>query len=128
MTKYNYYEAVREDIRNYIENEVNFEDYESVEEMAEKLNDELWTEDSVTGNASGSYTFNTYEAEQNLCGNWGLIEEAAEALGFEPTVSDGWEHGAEWWDVTIRCYILGEVLAEVCEDYEEKFERGEDVE
>lgn len=55
MTKYNYLEAVKEDVKNYIDNEINFTDFDSLEELKEKLNDELWIEDSVTGNASGSY-------------------------------------------------------------------------
>ncbi len=33
---------------------------------AEQIMDEAWTADSVTGNGSGSYTFNTWEAQQNL--------------------------------------------------------------
>lgn len=28
--------------------------------------DELWIDDSVTGNGSGSYTFNSYKAEENV--------------------------------------------------------------
>jgi hypothetical protein len=51
MTKYNYLEAVKEDVKNYIDSEINFTDFDSLEELEEKLNDELWTEDSVTGNA-----------------------------------------------------------------------------
>lgn len=62
MTKYNYMEAVKEDVKNYIDSEINFEDFDSLEELEEKLNDELWTEDSVTGNASGSYYCNSYKA------------------------------------------------------------------
>ena len=75
MTKYNYMEAVKEDVKNYIDSEINFEDFDSLEELEEKLNDELWTEDSVTGNASGSYYCNSYKAEESITHNWGLLEE-----------------------------------------------------
>lgn len=51
MTKYNYLEAVKEDVKNYIDSEINFTDFDSLEELEEKLNDDLWIEDSVTGNA-----------------------------------------------------------------------------
>ena len=59
MTKYNYYEAVREDITLYI--------YESDfavpdDDRDDELYDDLWIEDSVTGNGSGSYTFDRIEA------------------------------------------------------------------
>ena len=60
----------------YINNEINFEDFDTLEELEEHLNEVLFTEDSVTGNASGSYTFNTYEAEENICHNLDLLGEA----------------------------------------------------
>ena len=66
MREYNYAEAVKEDVLTYIQNEIDFSDFETIEELEEKLNDDLLTEDSVTGNASGSYTFSTYQAEENL--------------------------------------------------------------
>ena len=120
MERYNYNEAMREDIRAFIE-----EDY-TREEIAEKLldrgewedelNESLWTEDSVTGNASGSYTFSTWEAEENLCHNMDLLEDALREFGSEG--ADILEQGAEWCDVTIRCYLLAEVLPEVLDEYE----------
>ena len=64
---YDYREAVKDDVLEYINNEINFEDFDTLEELEEHLNEVLFTEDSVTGNASGSYTFNTYEAEENIC-------------------------------------------------------------
>lgn len=69
MTKYNYLEAVKEDVKNYIDSEINFTDFDSLEELEEKLNDELWTEDSVTGNASDSYYCNSYKAEESIAHN-----------------------------------------------------------
>lgn len=72
---YDYREAVKEDVLEYINNEINFEDFDTLEELEEHLNEVLFTEDSVTGNASGSYTFNTYEAEENICHNLDLLEE-----------------------------------------------------
>lgn len=81
MTKYNYLEAVKEDVKNYIDSEINFTDFDSLEELEEKLNDELWIEDSVTGNASGSYYFNAYKAEESIAHNWDLLEEALDEFG-----------------------------------------------
>lgn len=65
MEKYDYLSAVESDVREYIENNVNFHDYSDLDEMKEDLNEKLSVEDSVTGNASGSYTFNTWKAEAN---------------------------------------------------------------
>lgn len=75
MTKYNYLEAVKEDVKNYIDSEINFTDFDNLEELEEKLNDELWTEDSVTGNASGSYYCNSYKAEESIAHNWDLLKK-----------------------------------------------------
>lgn len=62
MTNYNYLEAVTSDVLDYIKEEINLDEWKGNREgLEEKLNDELWTVDSVTGNASGSYTFNTWE-------------------------------------------------------------------
>lgn len=49
MTKYNYMEAVKEDVKNYIDCEINFTDFDSLEELEEKLNDELWIECRMGG-------------------------------------------------------------------------------
>ena len=79
---YDYNKAIREDIRDYIKSEVDLEEWRGNRDgLEEKLNEDLWTVDSVTGNASGSYTFNTYEAEENLCHNLDLLEEACEEFG-----------------------------------------------
>lgn len=59
--KYNYLEAVKEDVKEFIRTEIDFHEWNGNREgLEEYLNDTLWTEDSVTGNASGSYTFNTW--------------------------------------------------------------------
>lgn len=112
---YNYLKNVREDVRSYIDENINLKDY-TKEELEEKLNDDLFVEDAVTGNASGSYTFSTYEAEENLCHNIDLLQEALENFGYG---IEYLERGAEACDVTIRCYLLGRAIAEVLEEYSE---------
>ena len=63
MERYDYFAAVKEDVLNYI-NENNIEvTSENRDEVEQDLNDTLFTCDSVTGNASGSYTFNAWTAE-----------------------------------------------------------------
>lgn len=126
MEKYNYYEAVKEDIEEYIKNEIDFSDYDSMEELEEHLNNVLWTCDSVTGNGSGSYTFSTWEAEENICHNLDLLEEALNEFGSE----SGYllDKGAEAADVTIRCYLLGSTISEVLEELEEEFNAAHEEE
>lgn len=127
---YDYREAVKDDVLEYINNEINFEDFDTLEELEEHLNEVLFTEDSVTGNASGSYTFNTYKAEENICRNLDLLGEALEEFGS----GAGYliTHGAEAADVTIRCYLLDECIAaalkEIEDDFNEAHEGEEDEE
>lgn len=123
---YDYKEAVKNDVLDYIKNEVDFNDFEDLEELGEFLNDELFTNDSVTGNASGSYTFSTYQAEENICHNLELLGEALETFGSSPAYLI--ENGAEAADVTIRCYLLGECIAEALEEIEEEFEKSKEGE
>lgn len=119
---YDYREAVKEDVLEYINNEINFEDFDTLEELEEHLNEVLFTEDSVTGNASGSYTFSTYEAEENICHNMDLLQEALSEFGdTEALVMD---FDAEKADVTIRCYLLGECIAAALEEIEDDFEEA----
>ena len=113
MEKYNYLEAVKEDVLNYIKENVSFEDFEDRDELEEHLNDVLWTEDSVTGNASGSYYCNTWKSAEALAHNWDILEEALEEFGFDVNPI---EKGEEWCDVTIRCYLLPDAISEVLDE------------
>lgn len=118
MTNYNYMEAVKDDVMQYIRDEVDLAEWKGNRDgLEEKLNDDLWTVDSVTGNASGSYTFNTYAAEENLAHNWDVLEEALAEFGYDENPI---KKGAEWCDVIIRCYLLGQAIAEALDDLEEE--------
>ena len=123
MEKYDYLSAVESDVREYIENNVDFHDYSDLDEMKEDLNEKLFVEDSVTGNASGSYTFNTWQAEEYLCHNLDLLAEANEEFGGS---SDILSDGAEMCDVTIRCYLLGQAIENVAPDMWQNWEDSQE--
>lgn len=118
---YDYKEAVKNDVLQYIKDEIDFSEFDTLEELEQYLNDELWTVDSVTGNASGSYTFNAWEAEENICHNLDLLAEALEEFGGSLDIL---KDGAESADVTIRCYLLAGAIAEALEELEEEFEEA----
>lgn len=122
---YDYREAVKNDVLEYINNEINFEDFDTLEELEEHLNEVLFTEDSVTGNTSGSCTFSTYEAEENICHNLDLLGEALEEFGGGYDIL---KDGAEVADVTIRCYLLGECIAAALEEIEDDFNEAHEDE
>lgn len=117
MLKYPYKEAIKQDIRKYIAENAYKADLADLDEYAERLNDELWIDDAVTGNASGSYFFNTWRAEEALAHNWELLAEAMAEFGYDR--ENIIEKGAEVCDVIIRCYLLGECLAEVMDELKE---------
>lgn len=116
---YDYREAVKSDILEYIRDNIDFSEFDTLEELEEKLNDDLWTVDSVTGNGSGSYTFSSYQAEENLCHNLDLLGEALTEFGSDADYL--MKNGAEACDVTIRCYLLGECIAAALEELEDEF-------
>lgn len=122
MEKYNYFEAVKNAVLDYInENEIKVTT-SNKDELAEQLHDDLWTNDSVTGNGSGSYFFNTWKAEEALCHNLDLLGEACEEFG---STADLLKDGAEACDVTIRCYLLPQAISEALDELEEDDEDEE---
>lgn len=123
MEKYDYLSAVESDVREYIEYNVNFHDYSDLDEMKEDLNEKLFVDDSVTGNASGSYTFNAWKAEEYLCHNLDLLAEANEEFGGS---SDILSDGAEMCDVTIRCYLLWQAIENVAPDMWQDWEDSQE--
>lgn len=122
MERYNYREAMKEDILDYIHEEINLEDYrDNRAELEELLNDDLWCTDDITGNASGSYFFSTWKAEEAIAHNWDLLEEAMQE--FEDDCNPI-EKGAEWCDITIRCYLLGECITAVLDGLEDELKKS----
>ena len=81
----------------------------------------MFIDDSITGNASGSYTFSTWKAEENLCHNLDLLKEALQEFGSDLNYLES----PEACDVTIRCYLLGQVLQEVLDELEDEKEAEE---
>lgn len=122
---YDYKENVKNDcidaVREWLDYHKDDAKGMSRNDLREKLYDALWIDDSVTGNASGSYTFSSYDAEQNIAGNWDLLGEAMREFCCE---CDAIEKGAEWADVTIRCYLLGECLDEAMDEIEDEIDEA----
>lgn len=116
MKTYDYLENVKEDVRNYIEENKIVVTSSNREEVEQELNDTLFVNDSVTGNASGSYTFSTWQAEENLCHNFELLTEALTEFGYNDL--SYLKKGAEACDVLIRCYLLGQAISEVLDEIE----------
>lgn len=112
---YDYYEAVKDSVKDLIDSgDFDTSTYEDEDKLIEDLYDACWADDSVTGNGSGSYTFNRAQAAEYVADNLELLGEALEAFGYNGV--DILYQGAESCDVTIRCYVLGEVVDEVVKE------------
>ena len=122
---YNYMDSLKNDIKEYLEE--NFEISELMEILEddrdafeENLYDTLWICDSVTGNASGSYTFSRQKAKENVIDNMDLLAEMADCFGLETKeigkkfLEENWEY----FDVSIRCYLLGGAISGILDDME----------
>ena len=112
---YNYHIAVKDDIREYIK-----ENYDSVtEKMRAEMLDTILGEDSVTGNASGSYTMNRAIAKEYVIENIDLLNRAVDEYGFnkkdigEQFLSEEWEQ----LDVLIRLYLVGEYFDDIFSEF-----------
>lgn len=112
---YSYMTDMIQAVENAIVQNYYLEDREDIEEFIIRLNDDLWDDDSVTGNGSGSYTMNRAMALANIQGDpeaFDYIREAVEAFGTPAEeiskrfLSEDWEY----FDVTIRCYLLSAAI------------------
>ena len=117
MERYNYLEAVTNDAKAAILENMDMWEWHNREELEENANDWLWTADEVTGNGSGSYWFSTYKAEEALCHNWDILADAISDFGGDVDVL---RQGAEAFDVTIRCYMLGQAISAALDELEEE--------
>lgn len=119
---YNYLEEMKNDILEYLH-------YESAEykgldrkELAEALHDDFWDNDSITGNGSGAYFSATKEAQEAVADNMDICVEALQEFCTpmktvaEKFLSQDWDY----FDITIRCYLLGQAIEEALDDYEER--------
>lgn len=120
MENYNYLEQVTTDAKEAILENMEYWSFDDREELEQVANDELWADDSVTGNGSGSYFCNTWKSEEALCHNWDLLAEACEEFGQD--IGEAVKQGAEACDVTIRCWLLPQAIAAALDELEEEGE------
>ena len=92
--------------------------------MEENANDWLWTADEVTGNGSGSYTFNREAAKEYVTRSDDGMDTLRDAVrefdceheAFSAFLEGNWEY----FDVTIRCYLLGQAISAAIDELEEE--------
>lgn len=118
MVMYDYYVAVKEDILNYIKEEVDMNNMD-LDELKERLYEDLINKDSITGNASGSYTFCQSKAQKYVEENKDLVREMCDEFGGHQRITDWWlTDDYESIDVSLRCYVLGNAIEMAVEELE----------
>lgn len=130
MANNNYLNETIANVKEYIEYNMDLEhdiitgQFEDRDEIEEYLNDTLFIDDSVTGNANGSYTFNREEAKNYVLADIDTVREALQEFGTDAgTIAEKFlDEDWEYFDVTARCYILGQAIAEVLDELEEDIE------
>lgn len=122
MKNYNYLEAVTADVIDYIRENINASDFENREELSECLNDDLWIDDGVTGNASGSYTFNSYKAKEYVFADPDAVAEALKEFCVDAeTIADKFlSQDWEYFDVTARCFYLCSAIETALDELEDE--------
>ena len=116
--KYNYLESMKADIKDYINENYDLKEIEDLTEFEEQLNDDLWIEDSVTGNASGSYTLCRATAKEYVQDNMDLMMKMCRNFDVdnETIGSKLRDEEYEWIDVSIRCYLLNQAIHETVDE------------
>jgi len=111
MSFRDYIEETTENLRNYIR--WNYGERPG----ADEVNDSAWIADDVTGNGSGSFTFNAWQAAANvaqLIWDDEFIDELSGSFG--ENIGELIKRGPEAVDVTARCLALGYIDIEALLD------------
>ena len=111
MEKYDYYDAVKEDVIKAICEDTELEPHEDEDrdDYAERLYDELWASE-VTGNGDYAYYYSDEEdAIAAVMWSLDLCKEAYLDFGMEDDAVDFMSSIREA-DVTIRCYVLSSAI------------------
>ena len=140
MLEYDYLENVKEDVKDYLEeNPPEVKDFtefikcerindngdceyffEDLCDFKEELNNDLFIDDNVTGNASGSYTFNSNKAKDNIFKNGMETLKAAineDFLTPESFTNYFLDESWESLDVTCRCFDLYTAIDEAVDEW-----------
>ena len=118
---YNYLEEMTGDVMEYITDNYFPESYMPEDsDIEDVLNDELWAEDSITGNGvNGHYFDNTVEAQEAAFQNVDLLIEAIEEFGNEPEQYKRAMKDPHFADSTIRCYLLETAISQALKELRE---------
>ena len=117
---YSYLESMKNDIREAIEYDYDIEEYRgNRRELEDKLNDDFWADDSITGNGcSGEYASSIEEAKSYVMDNIPLLIYAMRdfCVDYDAVGKRFMEEDWHYFDASIRCWMLGQAISEVLDE------------
>ena len=118
---YDYKEIIKSDVREWMDD--NKDELKGLDriDMFNVVYDSCWVDDSVTGNASGSYTFSRWEARKNFFEDEDADEYVSQMIedGFSNEEEIGKLVASSNWeklDVYIRCWLLNQCVSEIMDE------------
>ena len=111
--EYDYLAEITADILAWIHDNVEKKRYKTRAELERYLRATLPDTDEITGRPSRSYTLNPWTAEENLCHNWTLLQEA---MSWHKGPEDPIQEGPEWCDMMIRLYLLDTAITRAVDE------------
>ena len=124
MDKYDYRRAITDDIKDWIVNNTDLIENGYMEgrddDLYNWIYDEVFDEDSITGN--GTYYYGTEEfCSECLSGNFNLLYPAMETFGVDNEINVVLKHYenkdlARYFDCTIRCYLLMDCIYQAVDE------------
>ena len=121
MKNYDYNYNMKGDVLDYIADRFTaqeiIEGLDNLDEWRESLYDDMFVSDDVAGNASGSFSFSRALSRDCVLPNMDLVGEMIRDFCIDAqTIGEKFiAENCEWFDVSIRCYLLGQVLDEALE-------------
>lgn len=129
IEKYDYFREELDDVLDAIDDDLTKTIINGIKTNDENLNDKiyeiLFDNDSVTGNASGSYTMNTLKAEEYVSRNLYLLADAFDEFGYDSKAIINTLNNPEHCDVLIRCYMLPTCIDEAIKYFEYNLNKKE---
>lgn len=127
MERYDYLQNVTDSVLDFVQDRAEERGYdEFIRDARESRNtlplshvlfNDCIDSDSVTGGASGSYTYNAWVARENLTHNYDLFLEAFDEW-YDADSCEGlrsYIENPERADVMIRCYVLPQAIQNAIE-------------
>ena len=122
MKHYDYKKEVIKDIKDYIKENINLDDFDNMDNLQNYLQNNIQAVDDITGIYSGTHTNDKLLAEIFLVENFALLTKALpySEKYCKCSITKILEEGAEVCDTLIRRYLLDDCVNQVISELKEE--------